>query len=257
MGHNMETAIGYVRVSTDEQAEKGVSLDAQESRIRAWASARGLAPDSVPIFRDEGISGGRTENRPGFLAAVDAACASRGSTLVVYHSYRLSRDLADTMALWDRLDRAGVAVVSLTDQIDRSTASGELHGIVNAAFGHYERKVIKERTVAAVNYKRAKGEVLGQVPYGKRLPEGAARNADGTYPPHVVLEDDPAELLALEVLDQLHASGQGPRAIAREMSKRGFPTKSGRPWAESTVRTLTAKRRPNAPRQANPNEVPV
>jgi site-specific DNA recombinase len=254
MDDNVANIVGYVRVSSDEQAEKGVSLDAQAERIMAWAEARGSVRDAVRVHRDEGLSGGRMDNRPGLAAAIEEACSARGSTLVVYSLSRLSRDMGDTIALTKRLDRSGVELVSLTESLDMTTAGGELQGLVVSMFSQHERKVGIERTLAAMTHKRSRGEFLGQLPYGKMLPEGATRNADGTYPPNVVLVDDPAELAALEVLDGLHASGLGPRAIARKMTERGFPTKSGRPWAESTVRTLTAKRSPHAPRQAHPGE---
>ena len=91
-------AIGYVRVSTQGQAEDGVSLDAQEAKVRAWADLNGA---EVVIFRDEGISGKRSDNRPGLVAALDAV--GKGDALVCYSLSRLSRSTKDTLTIADLL----------------------------------------------------------------------------------------------------------------------------------------------------------
>ena len=88
-------AIGYIRVSTSGQVEDGVSLDAQEAKVKAWADLNNA--DEVVIFRDEGISGKRADNRPGLQSALDAV--NTGDALIVYSLSRLSRSTKDTIAL--------------------------------------------------------------------------------------------------------------------------------------------------------------
>ena len=106
-------AIGYVRVSTQGQAEDGVSLDAQEAKVRAWADLNGA---EVFIFRDEGISGKRADNRPGLVAALDAV--GKGDALVCYSMSRLSRSIRDTLNLSEHLQHRGADLVSLSEHID-------------------------------------------------------------------------------------------------------------------------------------------
>src|SRR5689334_15854067 len=97
-------AIGYVRVSTEEQANEGVSLEAQQARIAAWCLANDF--ELVELFIDAGLSGKRADNRPALHTAIDAACRSK-AVLVVYSLSRLARSTRDTLAIAERLDKAG------------------------------------------------------------------------------------------------------------------------------------------------------
>lgn len=81
--------VGYVRVSTERQASEGVSMEAQEARIRAWAATQGLEVAAVHV--DAGLSGGRADNRPGLQAALSDVCKRRG-VLVVYSLSRREVD---------------------------------------------------------------------------------------------------------------------------------------------------------------------
>jgi DNA invertase Pin-like site-specific DNA recombinase len=116
-------AIGYVRVSTAEQATEGVSLDAQRARIAAWARANDA--ELVDVFTDAGLSGGRADNRPGLQAALDRACSGQAA-LVVYSLSRLARSTRDAITISERLDTAGADLVSLSEKIDTTTAAGKM-----------------------------------------------------------------------------------------------------------------------------------
>ena len=116
-------AIGYVRVSTAEQAAEGVSLDAQRARIAAWAHAN--AAELTAVYTDAGLSGGRADNRPGLQAALDAACTAKAA-LVVYSLSRLARSTRDAITISERLDQAGADLVSLSEKIDTTTAAGKM-----------------------------------------------------------------------------------------------------------------------------------
>ena len=86
-------ATAYIRVSTAQQAEEGVSLEAQQARIAAYCMANGL--ELVNTFTDAGLSGKRADNRPGLQAALEAVC-NDGGILVVYSLSRLARSVGDT-----------------------------------------------------------------------------------------------------------------------------------------------------------------
>jgi DNA invertase Pin-like site-specific DNA recombinase len=148
--------------------------------------------------------------------------------LVVYSLSRLARSVRDTLWIAERLEAAGADLVSLSEQIDTTSAAGRMIFRLLAVMAEFERELIVERTRSAVAHKRSRGERLGQVPYGKRLaPDGRT------------LEPDPAGLEALELVARLKAEGRSVRAIARELTARGHPTKNGaRCWAPSTVHEL-------------------
>jgi site-specific DNA recombinase len=230
-------AIGYTRVSTEEQASEGVSLAAQSARIAAWCEGQGIGPDEVRIFTDEGISGKRADNRPGLQAALDAACAGP-CALVVYSLSRVARSVRDTLDIADRLERAGADLVSLSEQLDTTTAAGKMLFRLMAVLAEFERDLTVERTRGALAHKRARGERTGSVPRGFRV-EDDGRRSKGGKP--VALVEDPQELADLVTIAALARTGLGARPIARMMAE------TGRPWPESTVRRIL-KRGPHVPR---------
>ena len=151
-------AFGYIRVSTAGQAEDGVSLDAQEARIKAWAEANGAA--GVEIFRDEGISGKRSDNRPGLQAALEAC--GRGDALIAYSLSRLSRSTRDTLEISEQLQKRGADLVSLSEKIDTTSAAGKMVFRLLAVLAECERDQIADRTRAALQYKRGNGDKTGE-----------------------------------------------------------------------------------------------
>jgi len=221
-------AIGYVRVSTDKQADEGVSLDAQQSRIAAWCTANGY--DLVTIHVDAGLSGKRADNRPELSAAIDAACDQQAA-LVVYSLSRLSRSTKDTITLADRLDKSGADLVSLSERIDTTTAAGRMVFRMLAVLNEFERDLVSERTTAAMQHKKSKGERVGKVPFGYDL------TADG-----VNLVANNREQEVLEIITELRDNGLSLRRIADELTKRGIQTKGGKTkWTHTTIQRIVSR----------------
>lgn len=221
MNTSNRRAIGYIRVSTAGQATEGVSLEAQRARIAAAAAAAGL--ELVAIHSDEGLSGKRADNRPGLVAALDAACRQK-AVFVSYSLSRVSRSVPDTLAIVERLEKAGAGFVSLTESIDTTSAAGRMMVTMLAAFAAFERELTAERTKTALHHKRANGELAGGVPYGWREQESGK------------LVAVPAEQAILERIQACRAAGMTLRAIAEELTAAGVPTKKGRgAWNHSTI----------------------
>lgn len=219
--------VGYCRVSTADQAAEGVSLDAQTARIAAWCEARGARLDPAEdLFTDAGLSGKRADNRPGLRDALDAVCEHAG-ILVVYSLSRLARSVRDTLRIADELEKSGADLVSLSESIDTTSATGKMIFRLLAVLAEFERDLLSERTRAALRHKRSKGERIGQVPYGFAL------SGDGIH-----LDRDVRGEESIGLARALDAEGLSLRRIARMLDDRGFPTKSGRPWAPSTVARL-------------------
>jgi DNA invertase Pin-like site-specific DNA recombinase len=149
--------VGYVRVSTLGQVEDGVSLDAQEAKVRAWADLSNAS--EVVIFRDEGISGKRSDNRPGLQSALDIV--GKGDALVVYSLSRLSRSTKDALILSEVLSKKEADLVSLSEKIDTTTAAGKMVFRMLAVLSEFERDQISDRTRFALAHKRSKGEKSG------------------------------------------------------------------------------------------------
>ena len=114
-------AVAYVRVSTEDQAQEGVSLAAQRSKLRAWCDLHDH--DLITIHEDAGISGASAEKRPGLQAALNEACRKK-AVLLVFSLSRLARSTMDALLISERLERAGADLVSLSEKIDTTTAAG-------------------------------------------------------------------------------------------------------------------------------------
>ena len=220
-------AIAYIRVSTEQQATEGVSMAAQLERIRAYCLANGL--ELVAIHEDAGLSGKRADNRPGLQAALDDVC-NRGGVLVVYSLSRLARSVSDSLAIIDRLQKAGADLASLTERIDTTTAAGKMLLTMLAAFAQFERDLTAERTTAALAHKKALGQRVGTVPFGWDL------SADG-----ITLLENTAEQRTIATIRALRASGLTLQAIADRLNASATPTKKGTKWTPTTIRAMASR----------------
>ncbi len=215
-------AVGYIRVSTEEQAREGVSLDAQKARIEAWAQANETT--LIGFFEDAGISGARSENREGLLKAIGLACEKR-AILVVYSLSRLSRSTKDTLALAERLEKAGADLVSLSERIDTTSAAGKMVFRMLAVLNEFERDQISERTTAALRHKREKRQPYSPTPYGfDRVDDRLIINHD--------------EQKVIEGILVLREQGWSLRRIAGKLNQDGVETKRGGQWFGSSVRSV-------------------
>jgi DNA invertase Pin-like site-specific DNA recombinase len=201
--------IGYVRVSTDEQAESGLGLAAQRSAIEAECLRRGW---SLVAVHEDAVSG-KTLNRPGMAAALDAVESGAASAIVVAKLDRLSRSLVDFASLMARAQVGRWNLVALDLGIDLTTAAGEFMANVMASAAQWERRIIGQRTRDALSVKRAQGVKLGR---------------PKTLDPSVV-----------DRIRTAHAEGAGWSAIARHLNDHGVPTAhGGARWYPSTVRAV-------------------
>lgn len=218
-------AVIYIRVSTLDQANEGVSLDAQRARAEKWAEANGY--DVFPHVFCDAISGKRMTNRPELQSALDEACRVRGRVLVVYSLSRLARSTRDAMTIAERLAAAGCDLVSLTEKLDTTTAAGKMMFRMLAVLAEFERDLISERTRTALAHKSARCERVGQIPFGKRLDDATA-----------LLVDDRDEQTALAEIARLRASGASWRGVADELNAQGIATKTGRRWTLFMARII-------------------
>jgi DNA invertase Pin-like site-specific DNA recombinase len=152
--------VGYVRVSTDEQASSGLGLDAQRAAITDECRRRGW--ELVEVFEDAGASGKRLAGRPALQDALNAVRSHEAGALVVAKLDRLSRSLLDFAALMEDARNEGWALVILDLGVDTTTPSGEMIANVMATFAQFERRLIGQRTKDALAVKKRQGVKLGR-----------------------------------------------------------------------------------------------
>lgn len=224
-------AIAYIRVSTNEQATEGVSLEAQRQKIEAYAAFRGL--ELVEVVVDAGVSAGKPlARRPGGARVLAALADGRANAVIACKPDRLFRNTADALTLTESWNRAGVALHLLDLNVDTSTTMGRFFLSIIAAAAELERSMGADRTRAALEQVKAQGGRLGGEALGWRRLD--AVDDCGRR----VVEAVPDELAAVERAVELRRSGATLQAIAESLNREGLPTKRGAVWRAGTVRAV-------------------
>lgn len=214
-----KNVIGYVRVSSADQAEGGHSLGAQEAKLRQYAELYDL--NLVEVVVDAGVSA-KTLERPGLQTVLSALNEGRAEGVLIAKLDRLSRNVKDMAALIEGYFSGKFSLLSVGDQIDTSTAAGRLVINVLMSVATWEREAIGERTSAALRHLIANGGHVGGVPLGSRVENGK-------------LVENPEEALTLARIAELRAEGRTYRDIAATLTAEGFPTKRQGAWNPGTV----------------------
>lgn len=218
----MKQAIGYVRVSTEQQANEGVSLEAQKAKIAAWCAAHDY--ELVQVFVDAGISGKKMDNRPELLKA--RAAVKKGMALVAYSLSRLARSTKDLILISEEVAKKNGDLVSLSEQIDTTTAAGKMMFQMLAVLSEFERNLTAERTKGALQHKKATNQkYTNQTPYGFQAIEG-----------RLVQVKKEAKVVA--EIQAARSVGNTLQSIADSLNGRSIPTKTGKTWQPATIHLL-------------------
>lgn len=222
-------AVGYARVSTDEQAREGVSLDQQVARIRAYAEAKGLELSEVLV--DDGVSG-KTLERPGLREIMRLCERGEVAHVIVLKLDRLTRQTRHLLSLTEDLFLARkVELHSVSESLDTSSPHGRFVLTLFGGLAQMEREQIAERTRSAMAYKRQMRQPTSHPPLGFK--------ANGSKQRMVAV---PGELAVVRrILESWRRGGSFGR-IAAEMNAEAVPTKRGARWYPSTVRAIVQRR---------------
>lgn len=219
--------IGYVRVSTLEQATEGVSCEVQEARITAYCTASGRSLDRIIV---DGGASAKTLNRDGLSGLLSDIRKGNVSTVVVLKLDRLTRSVRDLAELLDLFQRFDTALVSVSEHVDTATASGRLLLNLLTSVAQWEREAIGERTALALAQKRSNGIVYGRIPFGYRRESNS-------------LIADEAQQAALRKMLHLYEAGASLREIAHALNSDGVRTgQGGQRWYASSVRAVLNSR---------------
>ncbi|MHB8172113.1 MAG: recombinase family protein [Thermincolia bacterium] len=214
-------AIGYVRVSTEEQGqEERFSLPHQKDHIAQECKARGW--QLLNTFEDT-ESGKSTRKRKGFKSALEAM--KDADILIVHELDRLSRNMIDTLIIVDDLTKSRKKFVSIHDNIDSSNEQGELQLHILAVFAHYFRKQLGRKVYGSMLTRAEQGLYNTKPPIGYKLENG-----------HLVV--DPSESWIVEKIFALYSKNKGLRAIAEELNSLGIKTKTGALWNTFPIRNI-------------------
>jgi DNA invertase Pin-like site-specific DNA recombinase len=205
----MTTAVGYCRVSTDGQGERGYGLEAQRALIEEEAERRGWTLEAIYV---DVASGKSTRNRPEFGAMLGTMAEGRAQVLIVAKLDRLSRSLVDFAQLMALAQDQGWGIDALDIGVDTSTINGELIANIIMALAQWERRIIGQRTTAALQQVRAQGKALGR-------PSGVS-------------------IETRRMIRVLRDSGLSWAKVAAALTAEGIQSGQGGKWHASTVRKL-------------------
>jgi site-specific DNA recombinase len=220
----MTKAVGYIRVSTQEQATSGISLDAQAEKVRAYANLYDI--ELVDIVVDAGVSA-KSLDRDGLQSALQMLDNGEADAILIFKLDRLTRSVSD----WNTLIKdyfTNKALLSVSDQIDTRTAAGRLCLNVLMSVAQWEREAIGERTSTALQHKKAMGDHVGSPAYGYEMVEKKLVK--------VAIEHE-----AITLIEQLKADGLTLQQIADHLNAQNIATKRGGKWYPTTVKNVLCK----------------
>lgn len=210
---NQLTAIGYCRVSTDEQGDSGLGLAAQKQVIQAEVLRRGWTFDTM--YGDV-ASGKSLRGRSDFGLALRELAAGHADVLVVAKLDRLSRSVSDFAAILAQSQGEGWALDICDLGVDTTTPSGKMVAQIMMVLAEWEREMIGDRTRAALRAARDRGTRLGR-------------------PSHVTAD-------TVRLIRVLRDSGRSWAAIAEALTHEGIPTAQGGRWHAATIRKIHQQR---------------
>lgn len=201
--------IGYTRVSTDKQAEEGVSLLAQATKIESYCVVKDWTVGE--IISDDGYSA-KTLKRPGLEYLLSMVKAKEVDVIIIAKLDRLSRSVKDIGQLLETFNRYSVALVSLAESLDVTTAAGRLVVNILASVAQWEREAISERTRDSMQYLKRMGRTFGRPPCQDRV--------------------------AIEIMQQDRANGMSYQAIAHHLIELDLKTTRGGQWQPCTIEKI-------------------
>ena len=212
---------GYIRVSTEAQGDSGLSLEAQEEKIKAYC----MIHDLELVGGVSEVASAKTLKRPGLQSLLDKARAGQIDGIVILKLDRMFRNTQDALKTAQELDKAGVALHSINENLDTKSAMGRFFFTLMAAIADMERGIISERTITGLEAKKARGERLGGVEYGYAIVSKGDQN----------LTPRKDEQAVIEHIKIMRADEKTALEIAGALNRMGMRNRRGNEWTEQTV----------------------
>lgn len=225
----------YARVSLEEQARHGFSIEGQLDALRKYCEANGI--QVYDTYIDAGASGGKMAGRPELKRLLSDAERGKFDVVMVWRISRLSRNLSDLLHIVERLKQHKIALYSLNEQFDTDTPLGQFVLQMFGAAAQMERSTIADNVRLTMNHRSMAGiwnsgnSVLGY--RWVRDPE----TGEGK------VEIVPEEAAVVRQIFEWYATGKlGYKAIANRLNHAGVRTKSGKPFSIQSVRYILTNR---------------
>jgi len=216
----------YIRVSTEEQAKEGFSINAQKEKLKQYAFARGW--DIFDFYVDDGISGKNLTDRPEVQRLIQDVKDKKIKNVLVYKIDRLTRSVKNLMELIELFDATNCAFNSLMETIDTSSATGRMFIKIVGIFAEFERENLAERVSFGYEQKTREGNYTCTTGvYGYDYDIGIG---------DIVLNEDEAE--KIKQIYNMYLAGTSMTKIAEWLIENKVPTKRGGIWGSRQVESI-------------------
>lgn len=225
-------AIGYIRVSTLDQSQEGVSLEHQEAKIRAYASLHNIDLVDV-LIENDGENGKKVsasaktiKTRPKVQAAIQMVIDKKVDCLIVYKLDRMFRNAAEALTESQKIDKAGGSLCSVTESIDTKSALGKFFFSIMASIAEMERNLIGERVRDALRHMKSTGAVTNHSPFGMDAVEGK------------LVENEKEQAVIRRIRHLAENGDYSLGVIAKWLNEDNVPAKNGGRWYSQTIKNV-------------------
>jgi len=223
----LETGI-YVRVSTEEQAQEGFSIRAQEQKLKDFVRIKEWSV--YKIYMDEGISGKNITERPAINEMIEDIKKGQVKNVLVFKIDRLTRNTADLINLIELFNTYDCSFNSLTESIDTQTATGRMFIKIIGIFAEFERENIAERTRVGFERKASEGYTLAS-----RVSSYGYDRAKGQK---IQTINEKEATIVREIFDMFLNRHMRFFDIAQNLNTRKIPTKLDSVWYARSVKNV-------------------
>ncbi|SEL78526.1 recombinase family protein [Paenibacillus sp. OK003] len=222
----------YARVSTEEQAEHGYSIDAQLDTLRKYCELYG--GEIIDEYVDRGVSGKSIKGRYEIQRLLKDAEESKFNEVIVWKFNRMARKSIDLLHIVDLLEKNNISFRSFTENFETSTPMGRFALQMMGAVGELERNTIVDNVKMGHRQRAKMGHHNGKVPLGYKVIAGIGSSRDSKS---VVIIAEEEAVIVRHIFEQ-YASGHGLKTIANELNHRGHRTQTGKPFSTTAIRDL-------------------
>lgn len=225
----------YCRVSTQEQAEEGYSLEEQQRLIREYCVNHHM--EVVKVYQDAGISGKDIRHRPAMQQLLEDASQKEFDLVMSWKINRISRKLSDAIKIVETLEKYGISYQSYSEPFESSTPAGKMQFQMMALVGEFERNTIAQNVKMGMRAKAMSGEWCGGIPpFGYHWVAVEGTESHGRRKSRLEVVEREAE--AVRLIFQLYASGKGYKAIVGRINKDGYRTKQDNAFSVAQIKTI-------------------
>ena len=224
----------YCRVSTDEQAEFGYSIDEQKRLLEEWCKANDYI--IYKCYSDRGISGKNIKDRPALKELLSDAKEGKFDMVISWKINRVSRKLEDVLKIVNLLEKNNITFKSYSEPFETDTPAGRMQFQMMALIGEFERGTIAQNVKMGMIAKAKSGNWCGGRVLGYDLVPNNSPEEEKKGKNKLEINEKEAEIVRF--IFNEYSKGKGYKAITNQINKLGYKTKKGNNFSVGSIRDI-------------------